>query len=127
LMVIKLEYYDLVRVIFLDGRPHPPASAPHSKVGHSIGHWEGPILVVDTTHLKASTITNNGADHGDNIHMIERFKLSADGKNLLLTQEYEDPDVLENRGARFIAWRLVPGQYVNPYECDPSWVVELNK
>ena len=41
LIVMRLEYYDLVRVIFMDGRPHLPSSAPHTKVGHSIGRWEG--------------------------------------------------------------------------------------
>ena len=127
LIVMKMEYYDQVRIIFMDGRPHPPASAPHSKVGHSVGHWEGNILVVDTTNLEASTFTNNGADHSENIHVIERFKLSPDGKTLMATQEYEDPDTLYNRGARFIAWRLVPGQYVNPYDCDPSWALEVSK
>ena len=33
LIVMRLEYYDLVRVIFMDGRPHLPSSAPHTKVG----------------------------------------------------------------------------------------------
>ena len=36
--------------------------------------------------------------------MIERFWLSADGKTLMSRQEFEDPDVLENRGARYVAW-----------------------
>src|SRR5262245_2069196 len=35
LIVMRLEYYDLVRIIFMDGRSHPSASAPHTKVGHS--------------------------------------------------------------------------------------------
>src|SRR6185436_12096910 len=65
LIVLRLEYYDLVRVIYLDGRGHPPAGAPHTKMGHSIGRFEGATLVVDTTHVAASTITNNGLDHGE--------------------------------------------------------------
>jgi hypothetical protein len=122
LIVMRLEYYDLVRVVFLDGRPHLPASAPHTKVGHSIGHWEGTTLVVDTTHLSESTITNNGLNHSDNVRMIERFWLSADGKTLLSRQEFEDPDVLENRGARYVAWdRGAASDHIFPYECDPSF------
>ena len=122
LIVMRLEYYDLVRVIFLDGRPHLPASAPHTKVGHSIGHWEGRTLVVDTTHLSESTITNNGLNHSDNVHMIERFWLSADGKTLMSRQEFEDPEVLENRGARHVAWdRGGANDHIFPYECDPSF------
>jgi hypothetical protein len=121
LIVFKLEYYDMVRVVFLDGRGHTPADAPHSKTGHSIGHWEGDTLVVATDHLEAATITNNGLSHTEGAHVIERFRLSADGKSLLSTQEFEDPAMLQNRGARFIAWTLEPGQYVGAYDCDPTF------
>jgi hypothetical protein len=121
LIVFKLEYYDMVRVVFLDGRPHTPKNAPHSKTGHSIGHWDGDTLVVDTDHLEASTLTNNGLGHTEDVHVVERFRLSPDGKALLSTQEFEDPAMLSNRGARFIAWTLEPGQYVNAYDCDPTF------
>lgn len=126
LIVMRLEYYDMVRVIFLDGRPHPPANAPHTKVGHSVGRWEGATLVVDTTHLSASTILNNGLGHTDKVHLIERFWLSADGKMLLMQQEFEDPDALENRGARFVGWDR-GNDFIYPYECDPSFGANYNK
>jgi hypothetical protein len=122
LIVIRLEYYDLVRVIFMDGRRHLPESAPHTKVGDSVGHWEGDTLVVETTHLSESTITNNGLNHSENVQMIERFWLSSDGKTLMARQEFEDADVLENRGARYVAWdRGGPNDHIFPYECDPSF------
>jgi hypothetical protein len=124
LIVFRYEYYDQVRLIFMDGRGHPPADAPHTKMGHSIGHWEGDELVIDTTHIAPSTITNNGLDHSAEVHMVERYKLSPDGKALLATQWFEDPEVLENNGARFIRWDKRPGQYVLPYECDPSFALE---
>jgi hypothetical protein len=119
-IVMKLEYYDMVRMIFLDGR-QPEADYPDSKVGFSSGHWEGSTLVVDTTHLEPATITNNGLDHSAKVHVLERFKLSPDGKTLLATQEFEDPEMLENRGVRFIGWRKQAGQHVFPYECDPGF------
>jgi hypothetical protein len=119
--VIRMEYFDMTRVIFTDGRAHLPPDGPHTKTGDSIGHWEGDTLVVETTHLKESTITNNGLDHSRNLKLIERFRLSADGRRLLSTQEFEDPDVLENRGARFITWDRVPGDHVHAYDCDPSF------
>lgn len=121
MIVFKMEYFDMFRVIFIDGRSHPPADAPHSKSGHSIGHWEGNTLVVDTTHIAAGTIMNNGLTHSDNIHMTERFRLSNDGKTLWATQVYEDPEVFDGLAARYMAWRRVPGEYVYPYECDPSY------
>jgi hypothetical protein len=123
-IIIKLEYFDLVRIIFMDGRPEPGADYPHSKVGFSRGHWEGDTLVVETTHLEAATITNNGLSHSDEVRVRERFKLSADGSTLLATQEFEDPKVLDNRGARFITWKRKAGDHVYPYECDPSFALQ---
>jgi hypothetical protein len=123
-ILFKLEYFDLIRIVFMDGRPHPPADFPHSKLGFSTGKWEGDTLVVETTHLEAATITNNGLNHSDKVRVIERFRLSEDGNTLLSTQEFDDPEVLDNRGARFIAWKKRPGEHVYPYDCDPSFALE---
>jgi hypothetical protein len=127
LTVIRLEYFDMARVIFTDGRKHLPAGAPLTKTGDSIGHWEGDTLVVDTIHLKEATITNNGLAHSDRIHVIERFRLSADGKKLLATQEFEDPETLLNKGVRFITWNRVEGDHVHAYDCDPSFAENYAK
>ena len=124
LIVIKLEYFDMVRVILMDGRPEPAADYPHSKTGFSRGHWEGDTLVVETTHLESATITNNGLSHSDQVRVIEHFKLSDDGTALLATQEFEDPETLDNRGARFIAWKKKAGDHVYPYDCDPSFALQ---
>lgn len=123
LLVFRYEYYDQVRLVHTDGRGHPPADAPRSKMGHSIGHWEGDELVIDTTHLAASTITNNGLDHSDNVHMVERYRLTDGGKALEASQWFEDPETLENNGARYIRWTR-GDDYVRPYECDPSFALE---
>jgi hypothetical protein len=125
--VIRLEYFDMARVIFTDGRKHMPAGAPVTKTGDSIGHWEGDTLVVDTIHLKEATITNNGLSHSEKIRVIERFKLSADGKKLLATQEFEDPEMLLNKGVRFITWNRVEGDHVHAYDCDPSFAENYAK
>ncbi len=126
MIVFKYEYFDQVRIVFMDGRSHPPADTPHSKMGHSVGHWEGDELVIDTTHIAPSTITNNGLDHSENIHMVERYRKLDDG-TLLAIQWFEDPEVLDNNGARIIQWKSYPGQHVYPYDCDPSIAVEYQQ
>lgn len=126
-IIFKLEYYDMVRIVFMDGRPRPPADAPHSKAGFSLGRWEGSTLVVETTHLSESTITNNGLNHSDRVRVTERFWLSDEGKTLVALQEFEDPEALDNRGARLIAWTRTPGQYVLPYECDPTFGINYQR
>jgi hypothetical protein len=116
LIVFKYEYFDQVRLIFMDGRSAPD-NQPHSKTGYSVGHWEGEDLVIETSHIAASTITNNGLDHTDGIVMVERYRLSDDGTRLHATQWFSDPAVIETDGARYITWiqpldRVVAVQHV---------------
>jgi hypothetical protein len=59
-MVIKLEYYDMVRMIFMDGR-RPETDYPDSKEGFSLGHWEGSTLVVETTAVPLREIHSPSA------------------------------------------------------------------
>lgn len=120
LVILKMEYFDMVRIIFVDGRKIPE-DAPHSKNGYSVGHWEGNELVVRTEKLKEATLMNNGFSHSENLVMTERFKLSKDGQTLWLIQLYEDPEVFTPMGARYISWSKREGEHVYPYECDYSF------
>jgi hypothetical protein len=122
-IIIKLEYFDMMRVVFMDGRK-PDADTPHSKAGFSTGRWEGDTLVVETTHLSPATIANNGLSHTENVRVLERFRLTDGGKSLVATQEFEDPEILDNRGARVITWKKKAGDHVYPYECDPTFALE---
>jgi hypothetical protein len=47
-VIMRSEFLDAERVIYLDGREHP-ADGPRTNQGHSIGRWEDDVLVVDTT------------------------------------------------------------------------------
>lgn len=120
IIVMRLEYFDMARAFYFDKRFALPPDGPHTKTGNSIAHWEGDQLVVVTTHLKSATITNNGLDHTDNIKVIERFRLADGGKRLIASQEFEDPEILDNRGVRYISWYKVEGDHVTAYDCDPS-------
>lgn len=120
LIVIKMEYFDMFRIVHMDGRAVPD-NAPHSKNGYSVGHWEGDELVVETSRISSGSFMNNGFSHSDNVMFTERFMLSADGNTLFATQVSEDPEVWQGKAARFMAWQKVPGEHVYPYECDPSF------
>ena len=123
LIVMKLEYFDLVRIIFMDQNEHPP-DWPHSVTGHSIGRWDQDTLVVDTAFLQPGTLFNNGVDHTENIRLLERFRLSADGSQLVVTQEFEDPGSFSGRAAR--VFTLNRGDdHVYPYDCDPSYGIAI--
>ena len=61
----------LDRPIFMDGRPHPPAWAPHSWTGFSTGEWIGNTLKVTTTHLKDGYLKRGGPQTSDMFTMTE--------------------------------------------------------
>jgi hypothetical protein len=61
------------RVIYLDGREHPKDMAL-SYYGHSVGHWEGDTLVVDTVGFNERMWIDRGAaPHTEKLHLIEKF------------------------------------------------------
>lgn len=62
------------RQVFLDGRGHPADPNP-LWMGHSIGHWEGDTLVIDTVGFDdRSWLDTAGHPHTEKMHVIERFR-----------------------------------------------------
>jgi hypothetical protein len=64
-----------------------------SPYGESVGHYEGgDTLVVDTVGLSPDTfIDNYRTPHTAQLHVIERFQLSGDGKTVQVAIRVEDP------------------------------------
>lgn len=61
------------RQFFMDGRKHPEDPDP-GWYGHSIGHWEGKTLVVDTIGLNDKFwLDGSGIPHTEKLHLIERY------------------------------------------------------
>ena len=69
-----------LRRIYTDGRPHPADPDP-SFHGHSIGHWEGGTLVIDTIGLlpQAYLAVNEavGVPNNGDMHVVERLHLQG--------------------------------------------------
>ena len=65
---------------------------PKTWYGESIGHYEGDTLVVDTVALNDKTDTDRfGTPHSDEIHVVERYRVSDDKKTLELRFTVDDP------------------------------------
>jgi glyoxylase-like metal-dependent hydrolase (beta-lactamase superfamily II) len=117
-----IQWMEQKREIWMDGRPHPPEFAPHTWQGFSTGRWEGNVLVVETTHLKAGWIRRNGLALSDRAHMTERFIRHGD----LLTHVYiiEDPVYLSEPLIKTNGFRLTTDTTMAPYPCQPAVEVE---
>jgi hypothetical protein len=79
--------------IWMDGRPHPSANAPHDRGGFTTGAWEGDTLVAYTTHMRAGVIRRNGVPNSDRATMTSYFFRNGDLLTLLIA--VEDPVYLD--------------------------------
>jgi glyoxylase-like metal-dependent hydrolase (beta-lactamase superfamily II) len=57
----------------MDGRPHPPEYAPHTFMGFSTGEWNGDILTITTTHIKAGYFRRTGIPASDRLTVVEHW------------------------------------------------------
>jgi hypothetical protein len=96
---IRMRYgsMGIERTIHLGMTEHPADIEP-SISGHSIGHWEGDVLVVDTVGFTPGILNADGrVPHSDQLHVVERFSL--DPETHALRREYvaEDPLYFEGQ------------------------------
>jgi hypothetical protein len=77
--------------------------------GESIGHYEGAdTFVVDTIALSAGKyhyIDSFRTPHTENLHVVERFTISGDGRTLTAIVTVEDPDTFNGRLTLKQTWR----------------------
>ena len=90
-LVMKVDWMDSERIVYLDGRAHPPATQT-SLQGHSIGRWEGKTLVIETTNFKDHPIgLSLSMPASTQKKLTERLALSDDGKTVTYSGVLEDP------------------------------------
>ncbi len=79
-----------VRHVYMDV-PHAKNLTP-TWYGELVGHFEGDTLVIDTIGLNDKTETDRfGTPHSEKIHVVERYRLSADKKSLESLFTVDDP------------------------------------
>ena len=63
--------------------------------GHSVGWFEGSTLVIDTIGFQAGVLLPHpGVMNSEDMHIVERLSLSADGSQLTRNYEVTDPRFL---------------------------------
>jgi cyclase len=105
------------RIIWMDGRPHPPAWAPHTYQGFSTGRFVGDALMVNTDHLKQGWLRRNGLPESDQATMVEF--IVRHGDRLVDTTIVTDPVFLtepEVRSNDFFRQPADHGAWL--YACD---------
>ncbi len=82
-----------VRHIYIDGRSHPNVWTP-TAAGHSVGHYEGSTLLVETTGFSPGMVPGGGVRTVET-RLLERFEMSPDGTRLTVTYTWDDPKLYQ--------------------------------
>jgi hypothetical protein len=118
----EIAWMNAVRTIWMDGRPHPPAYAPHTWQGFSTGRWDGDVLTVETTHLKAGYLRRNGVPRSPNALLREH--IVRHGDVLTWISIVTDPVYLTEPFIRSRNFAAEPGLQVVRYPCSVEVEIE---
>jgi hypothetical protein len=96
-VLILVEMPHDVRMIHLDNKPLPASLRPW--MGHSVGHWEGDTLVVETSRLRKEQYISIGGGgtyryvpSSEDLKVIERFKRTGP-RTILYEFTVDDPEI----------------------------------
>jgi hypothetical protein len=104
------------RQIFMDGRKHPDDPVP-SWYGHSVGHWDGKTLVVDTVGFNDKFwFDYKGHPHTEKLHTIERYTRTDLG-HMRIEVTIDDPGAYEKPFTTVGSARIMAGQDLMEYIC----------
>jgi glyoxylase-like metal-dependent hydrolase (beta-lactamase superfamily II) len=112
----------LDRPIFMDGRQHPPAWAPHSWTGFSTGEWIGNTLKVTTTHLKDGYLKRGGPQTSDMYGFTEY--ITRHGDLLTIVTVMDDPIYQDEPYVESTTYAYDTTASVNTETCNASSFAE---
>jgi hypothetical protein len=103
-------------------------NATHSKnvkpswYGESVGHYEdGDTLVIDTIGISPkSYIDNYRTPHTDQLHVVERWRLAADGERVDVSVFVEDPGAFTTPWMAVQRWRRVERAPISGELCNEN-------
>ena len=114
-VTVLMELHQQNRRIFLNRNDQPQFVFPQRN-GYSIGQWDGNTLVVDTSAIRA--ITFGSVPHSDQVHVIERWRVTDNGDSLVNELTINDP-VMYSKALELQQFytRAPAGTRMLEYEC----------
>jgi hypothetical protein len=120
-VIIRYEKMDVVRTVWLEGHGHPkPGAYDYTIQGHSVGRYEGPRLIVETTKFAFDPrgFNSNRFIPGSTLKKVtERFW--REGDTLKMESVSVDPLTLREP-FRYDYEYALRKEELTPYDCDPE-------
>jgi hypothetical protein len=119
-VILRYEYWNAERIVHLHREEHPEDGEP-SRLGHSIGRYEGSTLIVETAQLLPA-VTGIPNDKplmlSPDATAVERYTLSEDGESLDMTLEIIDPSNFTQPFQNHRRMLKAPGWELDTFVCE---------
>jgi hypothetical protein len=123
LVVIRNEIIHETRIVPIDPpdnpRPHLPDGI-RTYMGDSRGHWEGDMLVVETTNFIGGRLgigeNGDGVKYSDDLRLVERFKRTSD-RTIQYDVSVHDPKTFTAPWTVAFPITREPGYQIFEYAC----------
>ena len=108
-LTIVYEEWNQSRTVFMDGREHPANLAP-TRLGHSVGRYEGNTLVIETKGIEANLYYDfqSGGGHSAEAAVVEHYVIAEDPRRLELEMTVIDPVTLLEPHVIHKTWLSTP-------------------
>lgn len=119
-VILRYEYWNAERTVHLDQENHP-GDGKASRLGHSIGRYEGSTLIVETAQLLPA-VTGIPNDEplmlSPDARAVERYSAAEDGQSLELTLEIIDPSNFTRPFQSHRRMLKAPGWELDTFVCE---------
>jgi hypothetical protein len=129
-VILRHEWMDVQRIVYLNQREHPKGGQ-RTSLGHSIGHFEGDTLVIETGNYAAGVLNQyvempgqptRGLLHSAALTSVERVHLDAARQRLVVEFALKDPEFF-TRDFDPSTLEYAPSDLtLEPFNCSPEGV-----
>lgn len=129
-VVLRHEWMDVQRIVHLNQREHPKGG-PRTSLGHSIGHFEGDTLVIETGNYAAGVLNQYVEEpgqptrallHSAALTTVERLRLDAARQRLVVEFDLKDPEFFTREFDRSSLEYAPSDLKIEPFKCTPGGV-----
>jgi uncharacterized protein DUF6152 len=129
-VILRFEWMDAKRVVYLNQRDHSKGG-PRTSLGHSIGHFEGDTLVIETGNYSAGVLNQyveqpgqptRGLLHSAALTSVERVHLDAARQRLVVEITLKDPDFFTREFDPWVLEYQPSDLKLEPFNCSPEGV-----
>jgi hypothetical protein len=127
-VVLHHEWMDVRRVVHINANDHPK-DAKRGSLGHSVGHFDGDTLVVETANFPSGVLNQyveqpgqptRGLLHSPALTSVERIHVDAARQRLVVEIDQTDPEYFTQPFPR-ATYEYAPSDLkIEPFKCSPE-------